>query len=45
MSDHDHDHDDEEYACDCGAMFDAVEELKSHVKESHPDKYEEKFGD
>lgn len=36
---------DEEYACDCGEMFEAVEKLKNHVEENHPDKYEEKFGD
>jgi hypothetical protein len=37
--------DTDEYACDCGEMFDAVEELKEHVREHHPDAYEEKFGD
>jgi len=42
MSD-DHDHD--EHACNCGATFDTLDELKAHPEEEHPDVYEEKFGD
>jgi len=37
--------DDETHACDCGATFDTLDELKEHAKENHPDAYEENFGD
>jgi hypothetical protein len=37
--------DDDQHACDCGATFDTLDELKEHAKEEHPDKYEENFGD
>jgi len=37
--------DDEQHACDCGATFDTLDELKAHAKEDHPEKYEAKFGD
>lgn len=26
---------DEEHACDCGATFDTLEELKQHAEEEH----------
>ena len=35
--------DDDVHACNCGATFDTLEELKQHAKESHPDAYEENF--
>jgi len=44
MSGHDHDGGDI-HACDCGATFDTLDELKDHAKENHPDAYEENFGD
>jgi len=28
---------DETHACDCGATFDTLEELKQHAEEAHPD--------
>ena len=34
---------DEEYACNCGDVFDTLDELKAHAKEQHPEVYEEKF--
>jgi len=38
------DTDDETHACNCGETFDTLDELEEHVKDSHPDVYEEKFG-
>lgn len=35
--------DDQEYACNCGEVFDTLDELKAHAKRQHPDVYEEKF--
>lgn len=32
-----------EFACNCGDVFDTLDELKAHVEEQHPDVYEEKF--
>lgn len=37
--------DGEEYACNCGEVFDTLDALRSHVEEAHPDVYEEKFAD
>lgn len=34
---------DDQHACDCGATFDTLDELKEHAKENHPDAYEENF--
>ena len=28
---------DDVHACDCGATFDTLEELKQHAAENHPD--------
>lgn len=42
MTEHD---DGDVHACDCGATFDTLDELKDHAKENHPDAYEENFGD
>lgn len=28
---------DDVHACDCGATFDTLAELKQHAKENHPD--------
>jgi hypothetical protein len=36
---------DDNHACDCGATFETLEELKEHAKENHPDADEENFGD
>lgn len=36
---------DQEYACNCGDVFDTLDELKAHAKEHHPEAYEEKFAD
>lgn len=33
----------EEYACNCGEVFDTLDQLKAHVEAQHPDVYEEKF--
>lgn len=33
----------EEYACNCGEVFDTLDALKDHVEDRHPDVYEEKF--
>lgn len=35
----------EEYACNCGDVFDTLDELKAHAKEHHPEVYGEKFAD
>lgn len=33
--------DDEIHACDCGATFDTLSELKEHAEEHHPDASED----
>lgn len=35
--------DHEEYACNCGEVFDTLDQLKAHARERHPEVYEEKF--
>lgn len=35
--------DQEEYACNCGEVFETLDELKAHAKRQHPDVYEETF--
>lgn len=35
----------DEYACNCGEVFDTLDQLKAHAKEQHPDVYAEKFAD
>ena len=37
--------DEDIHACDCGATFDTLDQLKAHAKENHPDAYEENFED
>jgi hypothetical protein len=32
---------DETHACDCGATFDTLEELKAHAREHHPDQVDD----
>ena len=35
----------DDYECGCGEVFDTLDELEGHVKDQHPDIYEEKFAD